>query len=340
MSKISARLAILGACIAVIAGLMASMAAAAAADVTECTPTGMSRDNIDLTAALINPTTPVTGEIDATGCNIGVYYAPGTSGGSVSGADIHGANYYGVVVNAAAANVQNSSIHDIGEYPLNGAQHGVGVFYTTLNQDASSTGTAATGTVSGNVFERYQKGGIVVNGPGALVTISGNTVTGEGPVPYTAQNGIQLGRGATGTIVDNTVTGNAYTGLLNASSSGILVFGGGAYPLTTGVSITHNAVIGNDMGVYVYNADADGSAPDTKTKNSIVNNTISNDHKTNLAGNGTGGYQAGIVGYGKGDNIVKNKISGLGYDPLGAPVGSFFDKFDIDQPNAHFHNNG
>ena len=271
MSKISTRLTIFGACIAVSAGLMASMAGAAAA--ATCTETGFVRDGIDLTAALINPTAPVTGEVDATGCNIGVYYGPGTTG-SVSGANIHGANYYGVVVNAAAVNVTNSSIHDIGETPLNGAQHGVGVFYTTLNPDATSTGTAATGTVSGNIVTKYQKGGIVVNGPGAAVTISGNTVTGEGPVAYIAQNGIQVGRGATGTITGNTVTGNAYTGANNASSTGILVFGGGVYgPITTGVSITNNTLTNNDMGVYVYNADASGSTrprPRPRTRSSTT----------------------------------------------------------------------
>ena len=308
-----------------------------------CTPTGFYRDNINLTAALIDPASPVTGEVDATDCNIGVYYAQGTSG-SVSGANIHGANYFGVVVNAAAVNVMNSSIHDIGEAPLNGAQHGVGVFYTTLNPNTTSTGPAATGTVSGNVFTKYQKGGIVVNGPGAAVTISGNTVTGEGPMAYTAQNGIQLGRGATGTIIDNTVTGNAYTGANNASSSGILVFGGGRYgdALTTGVSITRNTVTNNDMGVYVVNTDASGTKPPTtKTKNSIVNNTISNSQKTNVSGNGyPNGYQAGIVGYGKGDNIVNNKISGIGYDQSQAPAGSLYYTLDVDGANAHVHKNG
>ena len=141
----------------------------------------------------------------------------------------------------------------------------------------------------------------MVNGPGAAVTISGNTVTGEGRVAYIAQNGIQVGRGATGTITGNTVTGNAYTGANNASSTGILVFGGCVYgPITTGVSITDNTLINNDMGVYVYNADASGSKPPTtKTKNSIVNNTISNDQATNVSGNGSpGGYQVGIVDFG------------------------------------------
>ena len=192
-----------------------------------------------------------------------------------------------------------------------------------MNPDLSTTGTAATGTVSGNIITKYQKGGIVVNGPGAAVTISDNTVTGEGRVAYTAQNGIQVSRGATGTITRNTVTSNAYTGANNASSSGILLIGGYVYgPITTGVSVTDNTLVNNDMGVYVYNADASGSKPPTtKTKNSVVNNTISNDGRTNISGNGSGfGYQVGIYDFGNKDNIVNNKISGTGYTPITGSV--------------------
>lgn len=55
-----------------------------------CTPTGFYQDGINLTAKQIGGN--VTGTLDATSCNIGVYYGPGTSG-TVSGT-ISGANYY------------------------------------------------------------------------------------------------------------------------------------------------------------------------------------------------------------------------------------------------------
>jgi len=42
-----------------------------------CTPTTFMRDSMFLTAAQIGG--DVTGPLDATGCDIGVYYAPGTS---------------------------------------------------------------------------------------------------------------------------------------------------------------------------------------------------------------------------------------------------------------------
>ena len=66
---------------------MASIGSAAAA----CTATGFIRDSINLTAALINPGGTVSGDVDATGCNIGIYYGPGAHG-RVDGASIHGSN--------------------------------------------------------------------------------------------------------------------------------------------------------------------------------------------------------------------------------------------------------
>lgn len=173
-----------------------------------CAPTGFYRDGIDLTAAQIGGN--VTGPLDATGCNIGVYYGPGTSG-TVNNADIHGANYYGVVANAANVNVTNSQIHNIGETPFNGAQHGVAVDYTTLNQDGTSTGPAATGMLSGNTISNYQKNGVVVSGPGTAVQVLNNTVTGQGQINYIAQNGIEIASNATASVKGNTITGNWYT---------------------------------------------------------------------------------------------------------------------------------
>src|SRR5437764_978005 len=99
--------------------------AARAVPAATCTPTGFYRDSTDMTAALINPPGTLSGELDATGCNIGVYYDHGT--GAVNGANIHGANYFGVVVNgdanAVGVDITNSQIHNIGEMPLNGTQH-------------------------------------------------------------------------------------------------------------------------------------------------------------------------------------------------------------------------
>jgi hypothetical protein len=177
-----------------------------------CTPTPLWRDGMYLTAAEVNPSGTVAGTVDASGCNIGIYYGPGHTG-AVSGANISGANYYGVVADGATVDISNSSIHDIGETPFNGAQHGVGVLYTTVHQDGSTTAPhAAQGTLSGSTISKYQKNGVVVSGSGASVTLQNNTVTGQGPIPYIAQNGIEIASSASALVKGNTVSGNWYTG--------------------------------------------------------------------------------------------------------------------------------
>jgi hypothetical protein len=82
---------------------LASVASAQAA----CTETGFFVDGTNMTAAQINPGN-VTGTVDATGCNIGVYYDDGTAGGTAGGGTVNNAtigapageapNYFGIVV--------------------------------------------------------------------------------------------------------------------------------------------------------------------------------------------------------------------------------------------------
>jgi hypothetical protein len=172
-----------------------------------CTPTGFIRDGINLTAAQVGGT--VTGPLDATGCNIGAYNPT-----SVTGATIFGANYFGVVANGVALNVADSIVHNIGEDPFNGSQHGVAIFYT-----------GATGTISGNTVSLYQKGGIVAR-DGGKVTISDNTVTGEGGIIYIAQNGIQVSFGTSAKLFGNDVSLNNYTPS-KVTACGLLIYKAG-----------------------------------------------------------------------------------------------------------------
>ncbi len=294
---------------AVLLALIPTMGSA----VTACTPTGFYRDGINMTAALVNPASTLTGEVDATGCNVGVYF-DGSVVGSVDRADIHGANYFGILVNGDVANarvdVLRSSIRAIGETPFNGTQHGVAIYYR-----AFGTGTAS-GRISGNTVSSYQKGGIVANGAGTTATISDNTVTGLGPVAFIAQNGIQVGYGANASVMRNHVTGNSYTGSNLASSGGILVVGGPGYggAYTVGTQIVGNTAANNDVGVYLSNLAENGSAPTTATNVKVVNNTISSDAVQNTTGlSSTMGYQAGVSDVGNNDKIVNNDISGIGY---------------------------
>ena len=215
---------------------------AVAVTVTMCMPTGFMRDGMNLTAAMIADGDVSGQTVDATGCNIGIYYGPGTSG-TVAGSAVSGSNYFGIVatgedgdvdqclghVGTTSVDVTNSNIHNIGEKPFNGTQHGVGVYYR-----AFCDGASATGAISGNAVYLYQKGGNVANGPNTGVSISGNAVAGRGPIPDIAQNGIQIGFGGDGMIMRNQVTGHSYIGPGGVSSAGILIFGGCEAPLLRG----------------------------------------------------------------------------------------------------------
>jgi hypothetical protein len=309
------------------AALLPTMAHAAG-----CTQTGFFRDGINMTAAQIGGN--VNGPLDATGCNIGVYYDNTTSGNVTAGANIHDANYFGVVVNgdvgAVSVNVTNATINHIGEPTLDGTQHGVAIYYRALG-----TGTAS-GTISGDTLTNYQKGGITVSGS-VSATITNNTVTGQGPVSYIAQNGIQVGVGAKATVTGNTVTGNAYTGAGGVSSAGILVIGGPCYGATTvNLTINKNTLTTNDVGIWLFNANSTCDGPvTTKTNNTVKFNTISNGGVTNTTGyNATCGYQAGIADVGHKDLIVNNSISGIGYAPQSPDCGgsppAFLRHIDLD----------
>jgi hypothetical protein len=163
-----------------------------------CQPTTFNRDSHFLTAAQIGGT--VSGSLDASGCDIGVYFA--SPGSVTAGAQIFGARYFGVVNDGTSVTVQGASIHDIGNKPFDGTQHGVAIYFTN----------GGTGTIDGNTVWAYQKGGIVANGAATTATITNNTVTGLGPVGFIAGNGIQVSRGAVAEVRGNAISNNFYTG--------------------------------------------------------------------------------------------------------------------------------
>lgn len=235
---------------------------------------------------------------------------------------------YGIQVGGGATlTLTGSTIQRAGAYPLNGCQGGIGV-----DVGLSTTGQIGHAFLTGDTFTSYQKGGIKVSGPGSTAVIGHVTVTGVGPTSGIAQNGIEFIAGATGSVTLSTVTGNNYTGNNNASSAGILLFGGcsPAYPLVKHVSVTHNKLVGNDIGVAFANYDAAcAKSASVATSDTACYNQVSNSHGyphgvPSAAANITGwakpdvGYQAGIMDVGNHDVICHNSIFGAGYSPLGA----------------------
>src|SRR2546422_529466 len=179
-----------------------------------------------LTTKAVNEAGP--GTIDATGCDIGDYI---TMSMTVTSLNVHDANKYGIFVDsglgAVTVSITSTTVYNIGAhigtaFTPNGVQTGIGIIY-----DSGPSGPLAQGSITTSNIYSYQKGGIVIN-HNSNVTTTDNTVTGLGPVPFIAQNGIEYARDAVGVIRGNTVSNNFYTG-----KTGLLADGspcGGAFP--------------------------------------------------------------------------------------------------------------
>lgn len=204
----------------------------------------------------------ISGTVDATGTDIGVYVGPGVSDVTIE-ATVYGATIAGVYSDqgSSTVTVTGSTIYQIGNHASdgsfapNGVQYGWGIIF--------GPGVTGTSAITDNNIYEYQKGGIVVHdftGP-----ITGNTVTGNGPVTNIAANGIQVGSPSvpiSGTeytdVTGNTITGNIYTGNgVNPGGpwvdTGLMLFSsGGSYGHINSFLHVNNDVHGNQVNVYVY----------------------------------------------------------------------------------------
>ena len=141
----------------------------------------------------------------------------------------------GILFAGAGGSITNSTVTGVRQ-GHSGCQEGNGI--EVRNEPFDNTGTDVVVTISGNTVSDYQKNGITANGSVAA-TISGNVVTGDGPITYIAQNGIQVGFGATAIVRSNTVSGNNYTPT-SYVACGVLLY------QADGVKASANNVFGNE----------------------------------------------------------------------------------------------
>jgi len=131
-----------------------------------------------------------------------------------------------------------------------GCQHGIAVRVGSASK--SETGHAK---IKGATISGYEKNGPTVSGPSSTMSISSSTITGEGPSPYIAQNGIQIGFGGQGNVKTTSVSGNecevASCGATGEQASGVLYF-----QAAPGNKLSGSTIKENDLGVYY----ASGSA--------------------------------------------------------------------------------
>jgi len=235
--------------------------------------------------------------------------------------------YYGVFAVDSTGTISNNVIKGITHGPSNGLQSGVGV------RLAARAGNAANMTISGNDISDVQKNAIVVTdfygGTAVNANVSGNTVAGNGPINYIAQNGIQVSNGATATVANNDVSGYDYTPNTWAAV-GILLYGAGA------TSVTGNNVHNNMEGLYVQSTDGVTASGNTfsNTRDTAVFVSLSNNgtYATNTITGQPGSYGMYVYDASTNNNVHDNAVRSndygvfLDYSGPGAPSGNAFNQ--------------
>ncbi|MBI2776634.1 MAG: right-handed parallel beta-helix repeat-containing protein [Chloroflexi bacterium] len=142
----------------------------------------------------------------------------------------------GILFDAVPGAITNNTVTGIRQGTTSGCQEGNAI--DVRKAPFGTGGSDATVTISGNTITGYQKTGIVASGSVAA-TITSNTIVGDGPVTYIAQNGIQVGFGATAIVKFNSVSRNTYTPA-DTIACGLLIY------QADGVKASSNSLFDNE----------------------------------------------------------------------------------------------
>ncbi len=190
-----------------------------------------------LTAAVVATSGhPITGVIDATGCDIGVYVGPDAQNVVIDGATISGATYHGILAqDTSGVVVQNSTVS-------NNASGGEST--TFAETKAIQFSGVSNGTIRNNIVKNNGGGGIAV--------------LDDGLIPTGTPNQGSLSAGNYNKVLFNDVEDNT-------NGCGIVV---AAYNRGAGVRgniVAKNTVINNPAGIVIA-----ADVPFTTVRNNIV----------------------------------------------------------------------
>ena len=164
--------------------------------------------------------------------------------------------FVGVDIYDASATLDRVQVTGIQEYPFGGGQ------YQTALQANDDNASAQSVTVDSSNINAYQKAGVEFWGAGLTGNITNTSVSGVGPTPNLAQDGVEYRNGAAGTVSGDTVTGNECDEpggacgpdqATQAQGIGVVLFGSGP------VTVSGNTINNNDMGLF-YGYPASGTA--------------------------------------------------------------------------------
>lgn len=145
-----------------------------------------------------------------------------------------------------------------------GCQHGIAIAVGSAYPHEAAAATLTKVTSLG-----YEKNGPTVGGSGSTLTMKNSTVTGEGPTPYIAQNGVQVAFGGKGVIESSEITGNECD-VHSCGANGEQASGALFYEAAEGSSIVSSHVNQNDLGIYY--SEGSTTAPIAMTRDRLTGN--------------------------------------------------------------------
>ena len=259
--------------------------AVAASAAPTCVPAGPS----GLTAAMLVTTgqTVSNQTVDGTGCDIGIYLAPGTNNVTLDTVTVSGANVHGIFgQDNDSVTIQNSTIQNNGLNPN-----------SKINEQKAVELDGATNSVIKNntVQNNFADGGIGIDddGPNSAGAINGGSAT-----PVKAANDVVSGNklpnnyggcdivvaayNAGGGLDRITVDSNTIPGKVGQFDPAhgpfigqVVVANDFPNNAITNVTVSNNTIVGSALAGIVLHANAPG---DTESGVTIMGNTLSDNH--------------------------------------------------------------
>ena len=226
---------------------------------------------------------------------------------TVDGADGGGTdclkNPVGIYFRNASGTVQNAAVRNMRlGAGLEGCQGGLGILVQ------SGEGATADVLVEGSSVHNYQKNGITGQGAGTTLDAMRNRVTGLGPTPHIAQNGIQLSAGAGGNIQKNVVANHVWTPCTFEQclfvSTNILLFNP-----AEGVVVKGNTLANSQVSLYIIGSGGSFQGNDvTQTSPSDALAVVGGDN-TLSSNKVSHAESAGISLDGDGNSVRRNRVN-------------------------------
>jgi hypothetical protein len=262
----------------------------------------------------------ITGDVDASGFDVGIYIGPGVHDVIVKGANVHGANNQGILAQDASNIVIKDSVI---------TNNGIAPFVTGPGPEIKAITLAGTTNtlVRGNIIEDNHAGGIAVidDGPNrvftpgffttgptpgaTLVAGTGNVITDN----LVKNNGLDCGivvaaKNPRAGLANNVVSKNRVISDPGPNVGGVVVAGGGFGPVTVANSIILNNTI---RGGFLPGISIHAFGPGIITGTQLIGNILSNNGAGEVA-SGTKGIEIfAVPGVGviSGTQVLSDSVS-------------------------------